>query len=118
MWVSMACLSRDSGADDAERCPMTERLQGKSAIVTGAARGIGLGIARILAQNGARVLLVDRNRDGVELAGKTLHDEGFDAAYAVADISSSKDMKTVAQDARQRFGGIDILCPNAAIFDS
>ena len=97
---------------------MTERLQGKSAIVTGAARGIGLGIARILAQNGARVLLVDRNRDGVERAERALLHEGFDAAHAVADISSSEDMKTVAQEARQRFGGIDILCPNAAIFDS
>ena len=42
MRVSMACLSRHSWADDVERWSITERLQGKSAIVTGAARGIGL----------------------------------------------------------------------------
>src|SRR5262245_46287807 len=97
---------------------MKKRLQGKSAIVTGAARGIGLGITRILAQNGAKVLLLDRTRDGVERAERARLDEGFNVVHAVADISSANEMKTVVQNAMERFGRIDILCPNAAIFDS
>ena len=97
---------------------MPGRLQGKSAIITGAARGIGLGIARSLAGQEARVLLVDQDGDLVAAAARQLRDEGYDAQSMHADVSKADDMQRAAKLAIDRFGQIDILCPNAAVFDS
>jgi 3-oxoacyl-[acyl-carrier protein] reductase len=96
---------------------MAGRLKGKSAIITGAARGIGLGIARILADEGAAVLLVDRDEAGVARATAALEKDGFQARHAGADVSAAADMRAVARQALDWLGRIDILCPNAAIFD-
>src|SRR5687767_3407224 len=97
---------------------MPGRLEGKSAIITGAARGIGLGIAKSLADHGARVLLVDQDGDLVADAARQLRDNGHDAHALRADVSKALDMQKAAQFAIANFGGIDILCPNAAVFDS
>lgn len=96
---------------------MSTRLRGKSAIVTGAGRGIGLGIARLLANEGASVLLVDRDENLVSEAAATLSKNGHKVRYLRADVSKAEDMRRVAAWAGNEFGRIDILCPNAAIFD-
>lgn len=97
---------------------MSADLHGKCAIVTGAARGIGLGIGRCLAEAGARVLLVDQDADLVERAAAQLREAGLDVAGVRADVSNAADMAKVADHAIERCGRIDILCPNAAVFDS
>jgi 3-oxoacyl-[acyl-carrier protein] reductase len=97
---------------------MSADMRGKCAIVTGAARGIGLGIGRCLADAGARVLLVDQDGTLVETAAAQLRETGLDVVGLRADVSNAADMAMVAGHAVERCGRIDILCPNAAVFDS
>jgi 3-oxoacyl-[acyl-carrier protein] reductase len=86
--------------------------------VTGAGRGIGAGIAAVLAGEGAAVLLVDRNRDLVEAVAAKIRDAGNEAKAVTADVSRKDEMAAVAAAALAWHGRIDIVCPNAAIFDS
>ena len=86
------------------------RLQGKVAIVTGAASGFGAGIARRFAVEGARVVLADVN----EAAGQELAAELGGLAVTV-DVSNSADVARLARLARERHGDIDIVVNNAGI---
>jgi 3-oxoacyl-[acyl-carrier protein] reductase len=92
------------------------RLLGKSAIVTASARGIGFGIASILAAEGAQILLVDLNENLGVAAVKKINDAGGNASYFKADVTSEEDMKKMAQVAVSRNGRLDILCHNAGIY--
>jgi 3-oxoacyl-[acyl-carrier protein] reductase len=93
------------------------QFKGKSAIVTGAGRGIGYGIAKSLAKEGASVLLVDRDEGLVTQAATALNNAGHSARPLRADVSKADDVRSMAERALNEFGQIDILCPNAAIFD-
>jgi 3-oxoacyl-[acyl-carrier protein] reductase len=90
-------------------------LEGRTAIVTGAARGIGRGIARVLVEEGASVVIVDRDHAPAEAAAAEI---GPKAMAVAADVSVRADMQRVAQAALDWTGRIDIVCPNAAIFDA
>jgi 3-oxoacyl-[acyl-carrier protein] reductase len=94
--------------------PEAERLAGRTAIVTGAGRGIGFAIASALLREGAAVVVVDRDQAALDSAQASL---GSRALCVAADVSSAADMARVAAATLERFGRIDILCPNAAIFD-
>lgn len=96
----------------------TDRLEGRTAIVTGAARGIGAAIATVLADAGAAVVLVDRNRDLVETVAERIRAGGREARAMAADVSVKAELASVAEAALAWRGRIDIVCPNAAIFDS
>ncbi|MPQ94987.1 SDR family oxidoreductase [Thioclava sp. JE_KL1] len=84
------------------------RLEGKSAIVTGAGSGFGAGIARRFAAEGARVLVADLNAE----AAQAIADEIGGVACTV-DVSRDADVAALAQAAREAFGQIDILVNNA-----
>jgi NAD(P)-dependent dehydrogenase (short-subunit alcohol dehydrogenase family) len=88
---------------------MKVNLDGQVAIVTGAARGIGLGIAQLIAQRGAKVIVWDR--DVAPLQGS-----GFTPALAqTVDVADYKSVEKAFNDAAKQFGKIDILVNNAGI---
>jgi NAD(P)-dependent dehydrogenase (short-subunit alcohol dehydrogenase family) len=90
------------------------RLQGKVAIVTGAASGIGYGIASLFAQEGAQVVIADRNDAGGRQAAASI--SGSHAAYYIhTDVSDGASVRALVDETVTRFGTIDILVNNAAI---
>ena len=91
-------------------------IKGKVAIVTGAAAGIGAGVARLFAENGAHVLLADLDGARVKAVAGDLASEGYSAAGFAADASSREAMAAVVEDALVRFGRVDVLVNNAGIY--
>ncbi|MFP6626720.1 MAG: SDR family oxidoreductase [Deltaproteobacteria bacterium] len=87
-------------------------LNGKRAIVTGASRGIGLAIARSLAEGGARVALLARNADRLEQAADQI---GHGALAVVADVSDPGSVAAAFETVGTKMGGLDILVNNAGV---
>jgi 2-dehydro-3-deoxy-D-gluconate 5-dehydrogenase len=90
-------------------------LGGRVAIVTGGNGGIGLGMARGLAEAGATVVIVGRDKEKCETAAAALRQAGGKAAGIVADVTHEPSCRSVVAAAVQAFGGIDILVNNAGI---
>lgn len=91
---------------------MAGRVQDKVALVTGGASGVGQATARLLAGEGARVVITDIN----EAAGRALADElGPEALFLRHDAASEADWRTVENTVRERFSGLDVLVNNAGI---
>src|SRR5438445_640107 len=88
------------------------RLDGKVAIVTGGASGIGAATARRFVAEGARVVIADLNDAAGEGAARAL---GPAAAYRHADVASLADLEAAVAFARERFGGLDVMHNNAAM---
>ena len=90
---------------------MTDRLTGKTALVTGAAQGIGKAIAARLAADGATVFVADINGDGAKAAAAAV---GGKAQAVTVDISDPKSVATMFEEIKTT-GGVDILVNNASI---
>jgi NAD(P)-dependent dehydrogenase (short-subunit alcohol dehydrogenase family) len=88
-------------------------LDGKVAIVTGSARGIGLGIARSLVAHGARVVVADIDAEAGQAAATELADSGADVAFVQVDVTRSADAETMVDLCVKRWGTLDILVNNA-----
>jgi 3-oxoacyl-[acyl-carrier protein] reductase len=86
------------------------RFEGKVAVVTGGARGIGEAYARALAAEGASVVIADLNERGKEVADE------IGGLFTSTDVSDPGSVQRMAEAATGRFGGIDYLVNNAAIF--
>ncbi|AIQ68793.1 SDR family NAD(P)-dependent oxidoreductase [Paenibacillus graminis] len=91
------------------------RLAEKRVLVTGAARGIGLAIARRFLEEGARVILLDRSEEELRAAAEELADYGGDSAVEVCDLRDLAQLEQSAAKAFTHFGGIDIVVNNAGI---
>lgn len=86
----------------------------RTALVTGAAKGIGAAVVRRLANEGAFVAINDINADGAESLAKELKDAGFQAIAVAADLSDAADTERMLKEAKEKLGGhIDILVNNA-----
>lgn len=88
-------------------------VQGKVIIITGAARGIGLGIAQVLARAGAKVVLADLLGDAVEAAAESIRANGGEAHAIACDISHQMTNRGLVAAAVRRFGRLDALVANA-----
>ncbi|MFT3802619.1 MAG: SDR family NAD(P)-dependent oxidoreductase [Burkholderiaceae bacterium] len=91
------------------------RLEGKRAIVTGAGSGIGRASATLFAREGAAVLAVDRDADGVEQTASAIRDAGGIAIGLALDAGDEADVQAYVQRAIDEFGGFDVLYANAGV---
>ena len=91
------------------------RMDGKTAIVTGAANGIGRAIARAMAGAGANVVVCDVLADDGERTVGEINSGGGTAAFVQADVSDSDQAEELIVRAVERFGGLDVLANNAGI---
>ncbi|MFL5261046.1 MAG: SDR family NAD(P)-dependent oxidoreductase, partial [Anaeromyxobacteraceae bacterium] len=90
-------------------------LDGKVAFVTGAASGIGLGIARALAEEGAKVALSDLRGDAVRAEAEKLAGEGREALSAPCDVTKEAELTAALDACAARFGSLDILVNDAGL---
>ncbi|MFD0770292.1 3-oxoacyl-ACP reductase FabG [Bacillus sp. CGMCC 1.60114] len=90
-------------------------LEGKTAVVTGAAQGIGKEIAHVFAALGAKVLLSDINQEALNSTTTQLLQEGYDVRAYACDVSSHTDAKSLIEYAIQTYGALHILVNNAGI---
>ncbi|MBR2634789.1 MAG: SDR family oxidoreductase [Clostridia bacterium] len=92
------------------------KFQGKIAMVTGAAVGIGRAVALRLAEEGAGLLLLDINAEALSLVGEETKKLGAEVLTYLCDVSSEEQVNEVVADATAHFGRIDILVNNAALW--
>jgi 2-deoxy-D-gluconate 3-dehydrogenase len=88
-------------------------LKGRVAIVTGGNGGIGLGMARGLAQAGARIIVAARNAEKGRAAVRDLEGHGVEARFCAVDVADEASVAAMVRTAADTFGGIDILVNNA-----
>ena len=91
-----------------------KKLEGKTAIITGASKGIGEGIARVFAKYGAKLVLAARS-DTVEKLAKELTDSGYEAIGVKTDVSDKESVNNLVKTAIEKYQTIDILVNNAGI---
>lgn len=88
-------------------------LEGRSVLVTGGTKGIGLGIARVFAKAGCKVAVSGRDAATGEAAAAAL---GDNASFVQGDVSKADECRRVVDEVVARHGGLDVLCANAGIF--
>ncbi|MDT8443072.1 MAG: SDR family NAD(P)-dependent oxidoreductase, partial [Desulfuromonadales bacterium] len=84
-------------------------------VITGAGQGIGAAIARRFADQGERLVLVDVNTEHLRQLVASLEDTGCEILPVIADVSSKEQVKHLVAQAKEAFGGIDVLVNNAGI---
>jgi meso-butanediol dehydrogenase/(S,S)-butanediol dehydrogenase/diacetyl reductase len=94
---------------------MSGLVNNKVAIVTGAARGIGAGIATDLAEKGAHVVIADLNADAAQLTASKISSAGGSAIAVAVDVSSRKSVKALIEETISRFGRLVVMFNNAGI---
>ncbi len=92
---------------------MLKPITGRSVIVTGASKGIGKGIARVFANQGAKVMVVSRTLSDAEACAQEI---GNGASAYSSDVADWESAQAMAAAAAERHGGIDILCANAGVY--
>ena len=85
------------------------------AIVTGASKGIGVGIAKVLSREGCRIVCLSRNLAESEIIAREIREEGGDAIAMRVDVSVEEDVKQMVKGTLEHYGRIDILVNNAGL---
>ena len=93
------------------------RLEGKVAIVTGAASGMGKAIAEAYAREGAKVVVSDLNLEGANAVAEAIKATGGEAFAIQTNVASSEDLQRLFEETKHAFGKLDILVNNAGIMD-
>jgi 3-oxoacyl-[acyl-carrier protein] reductase len=92
------------------------QLVGRTALVTGAAHGIGLAYSRALAREGARVVIADIDGPAATAAAKELRDEGLQVIDVTVDVADPASVERCREEVGRRLGHVDVLVNNAAVF--
>src|SRR5688572_20607015 len=92
-----------------------DRLEGKVAVVTGGANGIGRASTKALAAEGARVVVGDVAEDRGESAAREIRDVGGEAVFVRADVTSLDDVQALVRAAIERWGGLDVMFNNVGV---
>src|SRR5689334_16533949 len=93
------------------------RLSGRVAVVTGASKGIGAGIARALAAEGAAVVVnYASSKEGADRVVDDIIRSGGQAVAVQGDVAKADDVRRLFEEAHERFGELDVLVNNAGIF--
>jgi 3-oxoacyl-[acyl-carrier protein] reductase len=92
---------------------MFNSLEGRSVLVTGGTKGIGLGIAKVFVEAGCKVVVSGRDEATGAAAVATL---GGETSYVKGDVGVAADCKYVVEETVRRHGGLDIVCANAGVF--
>lgn len=92
-----------------------QNLKGKTALITGGSKGIGLAAAQALADNGVNVAIVARNKEVLKDALLTLEKKGVKALAISGDVSNKDEVSNIVSEVLSDFGKIDILINNAGI---
>jgi len=90
-------------------------MQDKVAIVTGAASGIGRGIALAFAREGAKVSIADMNLEGAEAVAKSIRDDGGQAIGVAMNVTSEEEVNSGVEKTVNEFGRVDVLVSNAGV---
>ncbi len=90
-------------------------VENKVAIITGASSGIGAATAKLLAKNGARVILGARRTDRLEAIAKEIRTAGGTAEYQTLDVTQRSQLEAIVQFAQSKFGRVDVLINNAGV---
>ena len=93
-----------------------DSFSGKTAVVTGAASGIGFALAERFGREGMRVVLADIEEAALDAAVERIAATGAEAIGVVTDVSKAADVAALAERARNEFGGIHVACNNAGVF--
>jgi NAD(P)-dependent dehydrogenase (short-subunit alcohol dehydrogenase family) len=92
------------------------QLAGRTAVVTGAASGIGRALAGRCAAAGMRIVLADVEAAPLEEAARALEKQGAEALAVVTDVSRAEQVEALAQRAEEAFGDVHLVCNNAGVF--
>ena len=90
-------------------------VQNKVVIITGASSGIGAATARLLARNGAKVVLAARREQQLQLLKQEITQSGGQAVYQVTDVRQPEQLQTLVELAQKHFQGVDVIFNNAGI---
>lgn len=94
---------------------LSRSIRGKTALITGAAGGIGAATAYLFADEGARLVLIDRSADALDAVSSRIAAAGGDVVTIVADLSRQPAVDEAVQSAVKQLGGLDILVNNAGL---
>jgi len=92
-----------------------KQIEGRVAVVTGAASGIGRGIAEAFAAAGMKVVLSDIRTEALEATTKAVRELGGDVRAIPADVSRAQDVQNLADRTLEEFGAVHVLCSNAGV---
>ena len=92
-----------------------KEFKDKVAVITGAASGIGLGIARRAAKEGMKVVLADIEKNSLDQAEKEFKESGTEVISVVIDVSKAENIEKLAKKTIDAFGEVHLLCNNAGV---
>ncbi len=92
-----------------------DSLQGKTAVITGGASGIGLELARTFGAQGMKLVLGDIEQPALDNAAASLRELGYEVVAEEVDVRSIDDLKRLEASAREHFGNVHVLCNNAGV---